>query len=144
MKKLFGFIVLMSLVAVAKADIVSQFETALLSQVQPIHQLDVHGKEKIALLDDVLKIGRFNKDTIVFAQVGPTTTVDSSSNRVEGYLVGGSFNWSPFIKKFVTLPEGWQFLNSQFVISSGWHYNTGSRHGEFSYLQFSVIVPVSK
>lgn len=144
MKKLLLMIAFLLMSQVVKADLGEQFKTTLLSQVQPITQFDIHGKSKVALLDDVLQIGHFNNEYMSFAQIGPSTTVDSGNARIEGYLIGGSFNWSPIIKKFVPLPTGWQFLNSQFVISSGYHYNSGTHHGELSYLQFSIIVPVSK
>lgn len=119
-----------------------QLKTALLSQVQPITQYMSNGESRISLLDDVFQIGHYKGSYLGFGQIGPSTTVDSGEGRIEGYVIGGSFNWSPILKKFFTLPAGWKFLNEQFIISSGYHYDTGLRKGTFSYLQLSVAVPL--
>lgn len=134
-------IAFLGLSVVAKADgIGDQIKTSLLGQIQPIHQYTTHGDSRIALLDDVLQIGHFKGEYLGFAQVGPSTTVGSGDGRIEGYLIGGSFNWSPVIRSFVNLPSGWRFLNEQFIISSGYHYDTAMHKGTLSYLQFSVVV----
>lgn len=143
MKKLLIVSLLLLGAAVVKADVFGdQLKTSLLSQVQPVTQFGVDGKSRIALLDDILQIGHYNGDYLGFAQVGPNSTIDSGAQRIEGYLIGGSFNWRPILKTFIKLPDGWKFLNEQFIVSTGYHYNTGSRHGEFSYLQLSVVVPM--
>lgn len=133
---------MLSGVKLAFCDIGDDLKTALLSQVQPITQFSSDGTSRVALLDDILQIGKYNGEYLGFAQVGPSTTVDSGDNRIEGYLLGGSFNWSPILRKLVSLPSGWKFLNEQFVISSGYHYDTAEHKPQFSYVQFSIVVPI--
>lgn len=96
--------------SVAKADVI---QTTLLDHVTTVTQFK-SGETKLALLDSIIRVGKYNDKSIFDVQAGFSgeTAPDSTEPTGANLLIGGLLKASTFASGLAKFPEHWEFLNS--------------------------------
>lgn len=105
-----------------------QIDAALLNHVETLTQFTTDGEGRVALLDSVFQIGKFNNDYLVGAQAGySVSSKDAANETPSGYLVGVSLHLNSIVKQFVSFSPNWTFLNS-LEYGPGYYYSFADHH----------------
>lgn len=134
MKKFILFIGLLPMAMFVKAE--NLIETTLLNHVETVTQFR-SGETKVALLDSVILIGKYNGSSILNIQVGldGNTKPEAGQAQSVNYLAGAMLRVDPFLRPHIKLPAHWEFIRSlnhgaalyYDFRNSGWYggYNVG-------------------
>lgn len=119
-----------------KADIGSQITTSLISHISTHSEWTTKGENRLALLTDIIEIGKLDNKAIGQIRFGFTgiTNPDSSVTPGAGYVADAYVNLAPFVRKYVSLNPDWTFLGNV-EMGPAFSYDFREHH---SYLAFSV------
>ena len=113
-----------------------QITATLLDHVQTMAQFTTEGDTRLALLDSVVQVGKYNGSYIAGLQLGFSgeTAPDAGDPNGVNYLAGVQIRLDPLFRQEVTVPEHWSFLRA-LEFGPGFHYDFRERH---SFLNFQV------
>ena len=89
-------------------------KATLLERVSAVSQFDFKGSERIALMDSILLIGKYNDRSIIHIQggVNKETNPDQSPSNTTDFVWGAQFRLDPFLNGDMDFPAGWEFLRA--------------------------------
>lgn len=134
LKKMFVFLMLGLFVKIGHAEILGdQITASLISHVSTHSEWTTKGQNRLALLTDIVEIGKWKGSAIGQIRFGYSNTTNTS-DQSSGYVADAYINVSPLIREYVTLNPDWTFLNS-IEMGPAFAYDFREHH---SYLAFSV------
>lgn len=136
MKKMFVLLATLFVSVGARADILGdQITASLINHVSAHSQWTTKGENRLALLADIVEIGKMDGATIGQLRFGfNAVTSNGNTTPSAGYVADAYINISPFIRKYVKFNPNWTFLNSV-EIGPSYSYDFYQHH---SYLAASV------
>lgn len=91
-----------------------QITASLIDHVAAHSQYTAKGENRLALLADIVEIGKLNGKAIGQLRFGFTGIANAAGgvDRGAGYVADAYINAAPFVRKYVKLAPEWEFLNS--------------------------------
>ena len=114
-KLLLAVTVIMGVAASAKADsLVSQLYGGFVGRAKFAIESTTKGTVQPEFLVNYVEIGKLGGDHIAAIDAGALGTVLPDSGHFDSvdWTAGGKLHLAPFIKQFVHLPAGWEFLDN--------------------------------
>lgn len=136
MKKILMLISFLMLAQGIKADGLSdQIGASLINHVGAHSQWTTKGENRLALLADIIEIGKMDGAVIGQFRLGYNAVTNSGKVVPSaGYVADAYVNISPFVRKYVNFNQNWTFLNTV-EMGPAYAYDFYQHH---SYLSFSV------
>lgn len=115
MKKIMLFVLAVLMSGAGWSDgLGDQISASLISHVSTHAQWTTKGEQRLALLTDIVEVGKWKGSAVGQLRFGFTgiTNPDSTVTPGAGYVADAYINIAPFIRQYVTLNPAWQFLTS--------------------------------